>query len=286
MALSAAALFSVSAQAADLDAVYQPGAAPTQVYSEPVDVIALDALGSPGRQASLSAGLYRRGKKLFRTISDTQVSFTVAGSSAGTSESKKSGMAELPYLIGDSTGQYLISVSLTENDLFRGATGYALLAIVSQNFPLLLVDFDSALYKGLSGKFDLAGVERLKPMPGSAQALGSLQEKYQIVYLTEYEVTDLPKIRRWIHHWKMPKAPVLFWDRGERVLKNDGWKARELAQLLKRWNNVQAALAGSSASLEAFRASKLKTVGVRSKWTQEPGTESDWREVLKEIESK
>lgn len=275
----------VPAAAADIDSIYQAPVSQADVYSEPVDVIALDAMVAPGREAQLGAGLYRHGKKIFRAVSDTPVAFSVSGSTIGFADTDGSGRVRLSYQVGQSTGQYLISAGLLGGDLFKGSTGYALLAVVSQNAPLLLVDFDSALFGGISGKFDFAGVQRLKPLANAAEALNALQEKYQVVYLTEYEVRDLPKIRRWIHHWKMPKAPILFWDRGEKVLKNDDWKVRELARFLKQWGGVRAAVGGSSSSLYAFRSSNLKTAAIRSKWTREPGTLSDWRDVQAKIES-
>ncbi len=276
---------SVPAAAADIDSIYQAPVSQADIYSEPVDVITLDVLAAPGREIHLGAGLYRHGKKIFRAVSDTPVEFRVGGSTAGFADTDGSGLVRLPYLIGQGTGQYLISANLMGGDLFKGSTGYSLLAVVSQNAPLLLVDFDSALFGGISGKFELAGVQRMKPLANAAEALGALQEKYQVVYLTEYEVRDLPKIRRWIHHWKMPKAPILFWNRGEKVLKNDGWKVRELARFLKQWGGVRAAVGGSSSSLYAFRSNNLKTAAIRSKWTREPGTLSDWREVQAKIES-
>ncbi len=270
--------------AADVDQVYQVPVTSPEVYSEPTDIIVLDAICSPGRQTNLSVGIYRHGKKIFRSISDTPVEFSVHDSTVGAAETNRSGIARMLFTVELGTGNYLISTRLTENDLFRGSTGYGLLSVVSQNAPILLVDFDSALYKGLSGKFDFAGVERLKPMDFASEALNELQKKYQIVYLTEWEVTDLLKIRRWIGHWKMPKAPILFWSAGEKVLKNNTWRSRELGKLIKQWSNVRAAVGGSSSAMVAFRDNRVHSIAVKSSWMREPGTLADWRAVKREIE--
>ena len=99
----------------------------------------------------------------------------------------------------------------------------------------------------------------------------------------------LPKIRRWIFHWKMVKAPILFWDSGGKVLKDSNWKSRQLSKLLKNWRNIKIGVGGRSDVMRAFSGNRLKAIAIRTGYLQEPGALSNWRKVgrkILELESK
>lgn len=266
------------------DVVYAPSPADAAVESEPVRIIVGDAIASPGRPAALRARVERTDQKLFKSAGDAALEFAVDGSSVGQARTGGNGAAEATATL-EGFGPRVLSVRLIETDLYRASTGYGLLSVLSSSQPILLVDFDSSLYKGLSGKFQFRGVERLRPVDGAADALARLAERYQIVYVTEYEMSQLPKMRRWLHHWKLPKFPILSWDLGGKVLKDQDWKARQLRKLLKDWPNIRAGVGGASDVLRAYRRGDLKSVPVQTGLLQEPGARDNWKEVRMELEA-
>jgi len=266
----------------DTDLIYNPPSPQEAIYAEPVNIILADVVASPGREVLLTARVERREKKLFKSVANTKVEFLVDGSTAGQSKTNKKGIAQNSYF-PEEYGNYLLGARLVHRDLFKATTAYALFSVLSSTRPVLLIDFDSTLFKGLSGKFQFLGIERLRPISGASEVLNDLSKKYTIFYMTEWDISMLPKIRRWIFHWKMVKAPILSWDTGGKVLKDINWKSRQLKKMLKKWRNIKIGVGGRSDVMRAYKDNKLKAIAIRTGFVQEPGAISNWRKVGRKI---
>ena len=243
-----------------------------------------DAISLPGQEVILKAKLEK--DDFFHTdLEDQKVIFRRGADVIGAAITGAQGIARVSYR-PDKEGTHHIEVAIDPGSTYQAEAGTVLLQAVPKERPILICDVDHTVADISSLKFLITVNEDVQPLPGAPEALKSLAETYQILYLTARDDAFMRKTKEWMEMHGLPRAPIFFWDfLGSPSLSHARFKKDRLADLKAVWPNIEVGVGHKKKDALAYVANGLLAYIFGDEDDLPEGTTrvSTWQEVLNHV---
>lgn len=174
------------------------------------------------------------------------------------------------------------------DERYRASAAEALVRVVPRETPILVTDIDHTIADVSSVGFVFRSSATVRPMEGAPEALRSLAERLQLVYLTARDHIFADKTKDWLRHNGFPEAP-LYLRKGTRfgAVSPGVHKIARLAELRACFPEVRGGVGDLRSDVHAYGAHGIPAILLcrRAPDGLPPGTRCapGWREILEMI---
>lgn len=222
------------------------------------ELIGCDAPAAAGRPVTIRAKLQGPGALVFKPdLHGRAVEFYDGDRLLGSALTGRDGIASLECAF-DEAGYHRVSVSRpgAENTAPTALRVYA----QGNGRPFLVIDIDNTLCRTrLLGAMFLNASHRV-PARGAAETLRALSDRYEFIYLTGRDDSEINVTRRWLRDRGFPHGLILARDLKLATLSSERFKTAALAELLRLSFRIRAGIGNRDEDARALMANGIPAI--------------------------
>lgn len=261
------------------NATTHPGATgvPTADGME-ISFTGFDQLAHVGEEVVLKTKLET--KLIKNDIDDEPVLCRVAGRELGEAITDEEGFATWRFTPGQ-TGDYEIIFHLPDTTQYRPQQTPALLAVRTDDKPIIVSDLDHTIIDIKTYQFFLHDNEKIPPLPHLPEILQELAVDYDIIYLTARDDMYVNVTKNWLDMHHLPPAPLFVCDLSEDPVDQGEFKTQALKKLKENWPNLTIGIGDKIHDAEAYIANDMTAyiIGDYDQLPEKTIQVAGWKEI-------
>ena len=262
----------------------------TPVYAEektPAIIIPYDTISSPGivvwPQAKV---LTKKFQIMERPVSGERIEFLEEDRYLGLALTGGDGIGVIRYTPLNE-GIHKIKVKIQSGSAYAAEDREMLIGVWDRSKGLLIISVEAMQEKPKGGIFPFFGKIKKDtgrhPLDQAVNVLSDLSKRFNIIYLSYSEASNLAEIKTWLNKNKFPDSPLLIWDDNKRLINN---------LISGRKKDIRGVVLTSGDEADIFQKEQIRTLVLtekkkrteNKKGLKEAIIVTDWKEIKKEIE--
>lgn len=223
---------------------------------------ALDSVGRPGRTLKLRAKLERTGLLgINPDVAGEPLDFFLLSHDGkpvepakflGTGDTNKDGDAEVEWEPAGA-GQFELEVRLRRGSKYVALPAPCVVAVPPADRTIVLVHVDKTVSQATNiTMFRGTANDQIAVVDGAPLILRALATHYQLVYLTDLDVSFSSKFKDWMRLRQVPTAPTVFWELFEKSLSHASYMEQSVQKLRRDHPQMTVGVGTETSDATAF----------------------------------